>query len=176
MTIWPHAPPHMLQQGGVYMVTAGTYLKNHFFKSEDRLHLLHDSLLSFASNNGWILHAWAVFSNHYHFLAQSPDSASNLSSWIAQLHQQTASAVNELDSQQNRQVWYQFWDSRIDKHPSYMARLNYIHCNAVKHGLVVKPSDYRWCSASQFELKANHSFVKSVYSFDFTKVKVFDEY
>jgi putative transposase len=158
------------------MVTGATYLKAHYFRDEERLQLLHDMLLDLAATSGWELHAWAVFSNHYHFVARSPSDPSNLAIWLAKLHQNTASYVNKLDDTIGRQVWFQFWDSQITIHTSYLARLNYVHRNAVKHGLVADASHYRWCSASSFEASAAKSFVKSVYSFDYSKVNVLDEF
>jgi putative transposase len=48
MPEWPHAPSHDLGKHGAYMVTAGTYRKQHFFASADRLGILHDHLLLLA--------------------------------------------------------------------------------------------------------------------------------
>ena len=176
MTNWPHAPLHLLKDQGVYMVTAGTYLKMHYFKTNEALELLHDSLLSLSRDFGWELHAWTVFSNHYHFVARSPADPTNLKTWLGKLHQFTASAVNTRDHTPNRRVWFQYWDSKITISSSYLARLNYVHQNPVKHGLVTQASMYRWCSAFQFEKTASKSFIKSVYNFDYNKVKVFDEF
>lgn len=176
MSSWPHSPPHKTKEHGIYMVTAGTYLKEHFFRSHSSLSLLHDTLLNYANEHGWELHAWAVFSNHYHFIARSPNDPSNLSRWIAKLHQFTASEINKIDNCPNRKVWYQYWDSHITMHPSYLARLNYVHQNPVKHKLVTSAREYPWCSAGNFEQKAKSSFVKTVYSFDASKVKISDEF
>jgi putative transposase len=176
MTHWPHAPLHLLQIQGIYMVTAGTYLKSPFFNTEPKLNLLLDHLLNLSRSLCWELHAWAIFPNHYHFVSQSPSDPSSLKKLISQLHRLTAIELNKLDQTPQRKVWYQYWDSKITIQTSYLARLNYVHQNPVKHGLVSKASHYPWCSASEFEMKADHSFVKSVYNFDYTKVKVFDEY
>jgi hypothetical protein len=32
-TPWPHAPTHQLSESGTYFVTAGTYLKDHHFRT-----------------------------------------------------------------------------------------------------------------------------------------------
>lgn len=45
MADWPHAPVHRLGEKGTFIVTAGTYKKEHFFAGEKRLRLLHDTLL-----------------------------------------------------------------------------------------------------------------------------------
>src|SRR5204862_392963 len=68
---WPHAPMHQLSENGTYFVTAGTYLKAHHFRGSDRLRVLHRGLLTVAQEYGWLFEAWAVFSNHYHFVAHS---------------------------------------------------------------------------------------------------------
>ena len=148
---WPHAPTHKLDGRGRYFVTAATLQHAHHFRSNDRLRLLHDALLRYAHKFGWQLEAWAVFSNHYHFVAQSPADASTLRSMIAQLHELTSKRVNSLDHTPQRQVWHNFWDVNLTNHYSYLARLNYTHENAVKHGLVKLAKDYPWCSASWFE-------------------------
>jgi putative transposase len=70
---WPHAPLHELSARGTYIVTAGTYAKAHHFRSRTRIAVLHRGLLKVALDFGWLLEAWAVFSNHYHFVAHSPD-------------------------------------------------------------------------------------------------------
>ncbi len=176
MPSWPHAPPHLLEQAGVYMVTCGTYLKAHHFNSPERRQLLYDTLLAAAQEAGWKLHAWAVFANHYHFIANSPEDAKNLSQWIGNLHRTTAIKVNSLDNTPGRKVWHQFRDSHITYSTSYFSRLHYVHKNAVKHGIVLEASQYPWCSAAAFELNAPQSLVKSVYSFKLDQVKVFDEF
>lgn len=176
MPHWPHAPPHLLREAGIYMVTAGTYLKTHLFHTEESLSFLQQQLLSLSRAAGWELHAWALFTNHYHFIARSPTDPTNLTGWLAQLHQSTASMVNQQDNTIGRRVWYRFWDSKITIHTSYLARLNYVHQNPVKHGVVEKASAYRWGSAFQFEQGADKSFVRSVYSFDYSKLNVVDDF
>src|SRR4029453_3585666 len=72
-----------------YFVTAGTYHKAHYFRTPQRLDVLARGLLTTVRNFSWRLEAWAVFSNHYHFVAHSPDdseSASSLSQMLAVLH------------------------------------------------------------------------------------------
>ena len=68
-TPWPHAPTHQLSGQGTYFVTVSTYQKAHHFHGAKRLRVLHRGLLSVAGKFGWQFEAWAVFSNHYHFIA-----------------------------------------------------------------------------------------------------------
>ena len=178
-TPWPHAPAHLLSETGTYFVTAGTYRKEHHFRGAERLAVLQRGLLKLASEHGWQLEAWAVFSNHYHFIAHSPadaPTAEGLSKMLGVLHAKTAGWVNRLDRAPGRQVWHNFWDTRLTYQNSYLARLSYVHHNAVKHGLVPVASQYPWCSAGWFERTASPAQVKSVYRFKTDQVKVFDEF
>ena len=176
---WPHAPTHQLSVRGTYFLTAGTYLKGHHFRGADRLRVLERGLLTVARDFGWRLEAWAVFSNHYHFVAHSPESApdaSNLSDMLSVLHVKTAEWVNKLDRAPGRKVWHNFRETRLTYEKSYLARLNYVHQNAARHGLVAVANQYPWCSAGWFERMASAAMVKSIYRFKIDKVQVYDDF
>ena len=176
---WPHAPLHRLSAKGTFFVTAGTYLKQHHFKGFSRLKVLHSGLLKVAHDFDWQLEAWAVFSNHYHFVAHSPpsdDEAQSLSEMLGKLHEQTAKWTNRLDGTLGRQVWHNFWETRLSYKNSYLARLNYVHQNPVKHRLVRVAHQYPWCSASWFEHTAKPAQVKTIYGFKTDQLKIFDEF
>jgi putative transposase len=178
-TPWPHAPLHQLSLRGTYFVTAGTYLKLHHFRSPQRLRILHRGLLTVASDFGWHLEAWAVFSNHYHFIGHSPvqaADASNLADMLSVLHTKTAGWVNRLDQAPARKVWFNYRETRLTYQKSYLARLNYVHQNPVKHGLVPVANQYPWCSAAWFERTASPAMVKSIYRFKVDRVVVSDEF
>jgi putative transposase len=174
---WPHAPTHRLSEAGTYFVTSGTYLKEHFFREQKRLEVLQRGLLKCAAEFGWRLEAWAVFSNHYHFIGHSPEEgAKSLETFLRTFHTKMARWINGLDRSINRQVWHNYWETRLTYPNSYLARLNYVHQNAVKHGLVAVAREYPWCSAGWFERTATLAQVKSIYRFKIDQVRVLDEY
>ena len=178
-TAWPHAPVHRLSEAGAYFVTVGTYRKEHHFRGKQRLGVLHRGLLWVIQEFGWQLEAWAVFSNHYHFVAHSPSSeegARSLSRMLGLLHEKTAKWVNRLDRTPSRQVWHNFRDTRLTYEKSYLARLNYAHQNAVKHGLVAVANQYPWCSAAWFERLTTPAQVKTIYGFKTDALQVYDEF
>jgi len=176
-TPWPHAPLHRLSQNGTFFVTAGTYLKQHHFHGKARLAVLHRGLLTVARDFGWRLEAWAVFSNHYHFVAHSPSAgAETLSPMLGRLHEKLAKWVNQLDNAEGRQVWFNYRETRLTYEKSYLARLNYTHHNAVKHKLVPVANQYPRCSAAWFERTASAAQVKTIYSFKTDTLQVHDEY
>ena len=84
--------------------------------------------------------------------------------------------LNKLDSAARRQVWFNFWDTRLTYERWYFARLNYVHQNAVKHGLVAVANQYRWCSAAWFERVAPAPVVKTIYAFKIDKLNIRDDF
>jgi putative transposase len=176
MKDWPHAPVHRLNAEGVYMVTAATLHKDHWFAGPQRLSILEDSLLSLARKYSWQLEAWAVFSNHYHFVGRSNADSENLKKFLTHLHADTARALNQSEGRPGRQVWFNFWETKLTYERSYLARLNYVHQNAVKHGLVKVANQYAWCSAAWFERTAPAAMVKTIYSFKTDKLQMADDY
>jgi hypothetical protein len=52
------------------------------------------------------------------------------------LHTRAGGWINRLDNTPNRKVWHNFWDTKLTYEKSYLARLNYVHQNPVRHGLV----------------------------------------
>ena len=176
---WPHAPPHRLSKSGSYFITASTYQKERFFHDAQRRDLLHDSLLTHAAESGWQLEAWAVFSNHYHFVARPARenlAKEDLGIMLAGLHEETAKELNKLDATPGRKVWHNFWDTHLTYERSLMARLNYTIQNPVKHGLVKVASQYPWCSAAWFERVSSGAWVQTIYRFKIDNLKIPDDF
>ncbi len=173
---WPHAPQHWLFEPGTYMVTVGTYQKQPHLNTPERRDYFVEALFGFAAEFNWSLRAWAVLSNHYHFIAASPANPGSLRRLLGKLHMTTAKRLNELDGQPGRRVWFQYWDSHITFERSYLARLNYVHHNPVHHGMVDDAMNYAWCSAVWFARNAPASFVATVKGFKTDRLDVRDEF
>jgi putative transposase len=176
MKRWPHSPSRVVTHPGAYFVTAATYLKEHYFREKVRLALLEDRLLTTLDEAGWEVQQWAVFSNHYHFVGLSPEAGPQLSRTLGKVHTLTARDVNRLDETPGRQVWFQFRDTRLTYERSYLARLNYVRCNAVKHGLALAPEQYEFCSASWFSLRADTAFFETVSGFKIDRLEIEDDF
>jgi len=157
------------------MITAGTYGRKSLFNSRERLDSLQSCLFTQAKGCGAALQAWAIFPNHYHFIA-SFENARAVKILVRRLHSITAKAVNAADATPGRKVWFQYWESGITFERSYFARLRYVHENAVRHGVVRVAHRYNWCSASWFERNANAAFRKTVLSFNYDTLKIRDDF
>jgi putative transposase len=176
MTDWPHSPPHRLTERGAYMVTAGTHGKAHFMNTNAKLDAFQDTFFSCIEEAGWRLHAWSILSNHYHFIASSPSDPRSLRRMISKLHTLSARELNKRDMQTGRRVWFQYFDSHLTFHNSYLARLKYVHNNPAHHGVVGSAAGYPWCSARWFNSSARPSFRKTVEGFSADRLSVEDEF
>jgi putative transposase len=173
---WPRAPVHHLSERGTYFVTAGTLHKQHLFADAERRDVLQTKLLELAEERGWNLEAWAVFANHYHFVGYSDDESSPLNTFLGHLHTVTATEINRLDHESERQVWHNFRETQLTFEKSYLARLNYVHQNAVHHGLVPVANQYPWCSTGWFERTATRAQAATIYGFKIDRVQVDDDF
>jgi putative transposase len=171
---WPHAPLHRLGASGAYIITAGTYLKEHYFRKREEL--LQDLLFDFVRAHSFDLQAWSLFSNHYHIVITSDQPRTSLQPMIRELHSVSARELNRLDGIRGRKVWFQYWDKHLTFERSYLARLNYVHQNAVHHGLVSLATNYRWCSASWFEERVSRAYAESVRRFQGDRLNVPDDF
>lgn len=159
------------------MVTAGTLQKKMLFAGEERLGALCGGLLKYADQHGWVLQAWAVFPNHYHFIAISPENGgTGLTAFLREFHSRSARWLNKVDNTLGRTVWHNYWDTHLSFETSYYARLNYVHQNAVKHGLVLSANQYPWCSAGWFAKHATPAFRKTVENFKTDALNVEDDF
>ncbi len=158
------------------MVTGATLHKARMFASKEKLTLLHSKLLTLARTYQWQLEAWAVFVNHYHFVGRRNSQSQPLDEFLRHLHSNTSRKLNQIDHCMGRQTWHNFWDKKLTYERSYFARLNYVHQNAVKHGLVNVASRYPWCSAAWFERTVSPAVVKTIYSFKTDRLQIADDY
>ena len=69
---WPHAPPHHLDSAGIYFLTARARDQKHLLGDDFMKDWFQETFFQLAGDFGWKLEAWAILSNHYHFVANIP--------------------------------------------------------------------------------------------------------
>ena len=173
---WHHGPLHLFVADTFYMVTAATFYKQSIYDSPSKLNQLQNTLFDVVQAYGWELQAWALFTNHYHFVARSPEDDVSLKRLIQRLHSQSARLINQIDRSPGRRVWFQYWDTCLTYESSYYARLNYVHNNPVKHGLVPVAEQYPFCSAKWFREDAEEELYDKVISVPYDRVNVRDDF
>ena len=123
-------------------------------------------------NKGMILYGYVIMSNHIHMIVQSENG--KLSDLIRDFKKFTAKSILEKiqNSPESRREWmlerfklatqqhtrnkvFQFWQYGNHAEEIYTdkfmwSKLDYLHLNSVKAGLVNKASDYIYSSASNY--------------------------
>ena len=124
------------------------------------------------SNKGMILYCYVIMSNHIHMIVQSSDG--KLSDLIRDFKKYTAKTILEKIKTQpeSRREWmlgrfrlateshsrnknFQFWQlgnhaEEIYSEKFTWSKIDYIHLNPVRAGIVLKPQDYIYSSATNY--------------------------
>jgi putative transposase len=96
---------------------------------------------------------------------------------ITALQKESASWLNQLDAARGRTRYgSSSGTSHLTFERSYLARLNYVHENAVHHGIVARAENYRWCSAKWFLDRVSRAHYESVRRFGSERLNVPDEF
>lgn len=111
------------------------------------------------------LYAWVVMPNHVHLLLRPNLPEHPVASILNQIKQPVAKSIlaewrrlnapviPKLTSAQGEVRFWQRgggYDRNIFSKQEFMEKLNYIHINPVKAGLVSRAEEWKWCSAAAF--------------------------
>ena len=96
--------------------------------------------------NRYQLHAFVVMANHVHLLVTPRVAAIN---WLGPLKGFTAHQANKLLGTLGMHFWQDESYDHLVRSAEELGRIEkYIHHNPVKAGIVERPGDFRWSSAS----------------------------
>src|SRR5215831_2122142 len=139
---WPQAPPHYFTPHSTYILTASTLDRKPLFNCGAKLDLVRDTTFELARSYTLILQAWAFFSNHYHLVVSFENTHAAHCDFVRHLHRQLTIPLKQVDRTFGRRVMYEFWDTHLTFERSWLARLNYVHQNPVKHEVVRLANQY----------------------------------
>jgi len=173
---YKHAPTHLFIDIYPYFITSGTYLKKHNFASTQMKRILLDIIQEILYKNSDELLAWVILSNHYHLMINFKDPFL-LPEIIKKFHSKSAVILQKIEKQQNKKVWYNYWDRCIRDERDCYSKLNYIHFNPVKHGYVENPLDYDFSSYKYYLDKLGSAkLVKIITDFPWEQMNEKDDY
>lgn len=131
-----------------------------------------DQLFQLTEDFGWKLEAWAILSNHYHLIGHSPGAnGESLAVWVRKLHSLATKEMNRRDGTPGRRrLWQNFRETHLTHQRSYLARLHYVHQNAVHHRLARAGSDWKWCSAAALKKAVSPAWLKTITSFAYGEI------
>jgi len=170
----PKIPYKIGDQNAVYFVTFTVVQWVYVFSRPKYIEILLASLEYCQKEKGLIVYAWCLMSNHIHLVARAEWGA-ELSDILRDLKKHTSKEIiQEIreeagESRRDWMLWIfesagkknsnnaqiQFWkQSNLPKElfwPKFIKqKLDYVHNNPVKVGLVDKPEHYRYSSARDY--------------------------
>lgn len=161
-------------QQGIYFLTFSVVEWVDVFTRNDYCQIVIDSLNYCIRDKGMVLHCWCLMSNHVHLIA-SASEGHQISDILIAFKKYTSTQIlkaiedNNFESRKNWILWifksageqnkrnekYQFWQQ--DNHPIELEtnhfkleKMNYIHMNPVRAGIVRNPEDYLYSSATDY--------------------------
>jgi REP element-mobilizing transposase RayT len=159
-------------QSKAYFITATVVDWVDVFSRKTYRDSVIESLDFCIKNKGMILYSYVIMSNHIHLIIQSKDG--KLSDLVRDFKKYTAKTILEKiqNEQESRREWmlerfklateshsrnknYQFWQlgshaEEIYSEKFMWTKINYIHFNPVRAGIVLKIQDYIYSSASNY--------------------------
>jgi putative transposase len=91
--------------------------------------------------------AYVLMPSHFHLIISIPENKS-ISNFMRDLKRRTAREYFESYNLPNGRLWEgRFDDVTLYSEKNFLTKLNYIHLNPVKAGLVEKPEDWLYSSA-----------------------------
>ena len=153
-------------QGGLYFVTFTVHQWVDVFTRKLYVDLLLDSIKYCQCEKGLKVYAWIIMSNHCHLIISAAEE--NLSDIIRDLKKFTSKSIykaiqeNTRESRRewlikvlsyNGKVW--FWEEgyhgeEILSESFSDSKVDYLHLNPVRSGIIEKAEDYLWSSAGDF--------------------------
>jgi putative transposase len=148
--------------GGIYFLTLVTYYRRPLFQEPDNIALLRSAIATVQAKKPFKILAAVILPEHIHFVWQLPVNDSDYSQRISRIKVLFTRAL-KIDDREYREVsasrlkhresdvWQRrFWEHAIKDEADLERYLDYIHYNAVKHGLVSCPHLWEYSSFAKW--------------------------
>jgi putative transposase len=156
----------VFDQFAMHFITCTVHQWVDVFTRKDYVEILLDSIRFCQKNKGLKVHAWVVMSNHIHLIVSSDKE--KLSDIIRDFKKFTSSQITraiEANLKESRRRWLLwllkkedkvwFWEEgyhgeAIITKSFFDVKLNYIHMNPVRAGIVQKEEEYLYSSCADY--------------------------
>jgi putative transposase len=100
---------------------------------------------------GFLLCGYVLMPDHWHALIGTAHPLT-ISRVVQKIKWISASSLNGRRGAWGPVWQHQFWDRFVRQEREFGARLDYMHLNPVRKGLVTRPEEWRWSSNNNFAL------------------------
>jgi putative transposase len=167
-----HSPQHIQpEEGSRFIITAACYEhKTIIGDSPERMNTFEDELLNYIKRFTEKIYAWVILPNHYHLLVHTEDIL-HLLKKLYQFHGRTSFYWNKENNQHGRRIWCNVLERTIKSDKHFMAAINYIHHNPIKHGYVKKWTEWPYSSAADYiEKRGYEETLRDWYKYDISNM------
>jgi putative transposase len=144
--------------GEFHFITCSCYHRRQFLKSGRRRDLFLKILEEVRNKYKFIVSGYVVMPEHFHLLIGEPPEG-GVSTVMQVLKQRVARKMRSKRGTRNQnqrllfednqppQFWQvRYYDFNVYSRKKYVEKLNYMHNNPVKRGLVSRPEEWTWSS------------------------------
>ncbi|MEW5979975.1 MAG: transposase [Acidobacteriota bacterium] len=123
--------------------------ERHFEEVEYRI--IAETIVKERARLGFLLYGYVLMPDHWHALV-FPRFPVTISDVIQNVKRITSLKINHQRGRRGTLWQHQFWDRFVRHRKEFAERLDYMHYNPVRKGLVGKPEHWRWSSYNNFSL------------------------
>ena len=125
-------------------------------------HALRDAIKTTQSKCPFIINAWVLLPDHLHCIWTLPENDSNYSQRWSTIKRKVSRICGDrykneawltASKKKHREstVWQRrFWEHQIRDQQDFNHHINYIHYNAVKHGLCDRPVEWPYSTLHRY--------------------------
>jgi putative transposase len=113
--------------------------------------ILAETLINGRRRLNFLLFGYVLMPDHWHALI-CPRSPITISAALQNVKRVSSLRINRLRRTHGPRWQHQFWDRFVRHAREFTERLEYMHMNPVRRGLVEKPDQWRWSSYNNFSL------------------------
>lgn len=117
--------------------------------SESEFVCLADVIAERRRVHGFLLTAWVFLHDHWHAIL-FPRSPLTVSRVMESIKVSATRLINHHRSERGVLLQGRFFDRALRTVKEYNEKVQYIHLNPVKAGLVKRPEDWKWSSAGDY--------------------------
>jgi len=167
--------PRCFPPGQLEFITTSTYWRTPLFRSERFCQEFVATLDAVRTEFAFLLMGWVLMPEHFHVLLK-PEPADSTPKIVKQLKQRTASRIlgalreheqhpwchrmlrsfrlpTTVHSQARHRVWERrYYPFNVYSEQKLREKLDYMHANPVKRGLVSSPEEWPWSSFRFYDL------------------------
>ena len=138
-------------QGGCYFFTVVTHERRSILTKPDVLHRLRKAFRQAKITRPFDIDAVVVLPDHLHFLLCLPPGDDDFPTLLRMIKHYVSIGIEAPRNKRNEKLVWQrrFWEHLIRDEEDWRRHMDYIHYNPVKHGYVLRPSDWPHSSFQQ---------------------------